>query len=172
MHIPIVFLHIVFFRFQQNGFISRFTQKFNQSLIFWQTFVGAEKSQSTFFTFLFIFRFQQVTGIGKILGSQHFLCIYQTLYSRAKFFEKLIFSFGYGAGNNQRCSCIINQYRVHFVDNGIMVFTLYQIQRARCHVIAQVIKPEFIVGSVGYVSEVSLTAFFGIWTIFIDAVYR
>jgi hypothetical protein len=61
--------------------------------------------------------------------------------------------------NDQRCSCIIDQNRIDLVDNREIVFALYEIFGRMCHVVAQVIETEFVVGSVGDVGVIGFPSF-------------
>ena len=58
--------------------------------------------------------------------------------------------------DNQRCSGFINQDGVDFIDDGKIRRTLYFFFGGKRHVIAQIIKAEFVVGAVGNVCCVSL----------------
>ena len=53
----------------------------------------------------------------------------------------------------------INENAVHFVYDGIVVFSLDKIGKTKFHIIPQVVKPEFIVGSVGDIFSVGLVSF-------------
>ena len=61
--------------------------------------------------------------------------------------------------NNQWCPGFINKYRVHLVHHGKIQFALEFFGDAESHVVAQVIKTEFIVRAVGDVSSIGLALF-------------
>ena len=73
----------------------------------------------------------------------HFLVHFRAIFSRA--------------GNDQRSTCFIDQDGVDFIDQRIMQFTLNALFRAKRHVVAQVVKAVFVVGTVSDVSIVSFT---------------
>src|ERR1019366_92920 len=59
------------------------------------------------------------------------------------------------AGNNQRGTRLVDQDRVHFVNDGVVERALETFADLRRHVVAQIIETEFVVGSVGNVGGVS-----------------
>ena len=63
------------------------------------------------------------------------------------------------AGNDQGSPRLIDQDRVNLVDNGKMERALHQIFAARLHIVAQVVKPELAVGTVGDIGVICLLAF-------------
>ena len=56
--------------------------------------------------------------------------------------------------NNERCTRFVNQHRVHFIDNAVVKRALHHIDHRRCHIVAQVVKPQFAVGGIGDVAGV------------------
>ena len=56
--------------------------------------------------------------------------------------------------NNQRCSCLVDENRVNFVDNGKIKTALNFVLQSRSHVVAQIIKPELVVSSVCDVARI------------------
>ena len=64
-----------------------------------------------------------------------------------------------GTGDDQRCARFVDQDRVHFVDDREVVFALDAAREVELHVVAQVIEPKFVVGSVGDVGVIGLVAF-------------
>ena len=64
-----------------------------------------------------------------------------------------------GAGNNQRCTSFIDKNRVYFIDQAVMKGALHHLVQGGNHVIAKVVKAEFIirsVGNIGIISNLSL----------------
>jgi hypothetical protein len=59
---------------------------------------------------------------------------------------------------DQRRPRLINQNRVHFVHNGVVVPALHAIFYFKLHVVAQVVEAEFVVGSVGDVGRIGRAA--------------
>ena len=63
------------------------------------------------------------------------------------------------SGDNQRCTRLVNEYAVHFVDDGEVELTLYAAVQGHDHVVAQIIKAELIIGSIRDISRVRSLAF-------------
>ena len=71
----------------------------------------------------------------------------------------LIRGFLRGAGNDQRGARLVDEDRVHFVDDGEMMAALHAIGEIVFHVVAQIVEPEFVVGAVGDVGAIGGAAF-------------
>ena len=72
-------------------------------------------------------------------------------------FEGVVFSL---SGNDERCSCLIDEDGVNFIDDTEIEATLCFCGHFNLHVVAQVVKSEFTVCSVGKVTAVGgLTCF-------------
>ena len=63
-------------------------------------------------------------------------------------------------GNNKRCTRFIDQNGIHFVDDGKTEIALEFVLQTKRHVVAQVIKPIFVVGTIGDIGSISSTFFF------------
>ena len=98
--------------------------------------------------------------------------LYQTFYSRTVFVEKLFVAFRYWTRYDKRRTCVVYQYAIDLVDNGIVVHTLYKVERRGRHIITQVVETEFVVRTEGNVGIVCLSAFFGVGLVLVDTVYR
>ena len=59
------------------------------------------------------------------------------------------------SGNDQRRARFINQDRVDFVDDRVIVPVLNTSSEVELHVVAQIIKAEFIVGAVGNIRRIA-----------------
>ena len=100
------------------------------------------------------------------------MCVVQTFHTRTVFFEQLI-AVAFLCNrtrDNQRCTCIVNQHRIDFIDDCVVVFALYQLVRTDCHIVAQVVETKLVVGSVGDIGLICTTTGFGVWLVFVDAV--
>ncbi len=53
------------------------------------------------------------------------------------------------SGNDQRCSRLIDQDRIDFIDDGKGQLALHAIFQAKREVVAQIVEAEFVVGAVG-----------------------
>ncbi|CCY50332.1 uncharacterized protein BN523_00125 [Bacteroides sp. CAG:189] len=170
MHTLVVLFHVYFFCFQHPCLDTLFTEVFNQCLVFRECLVTAEKSQESFFHLFLVIRSNQSLCFCQILGCQYFLCFHKTFHHRAESFEKLVFAFRYRTGNNQRCTGIIDQYRVYLIDDRIIVLTLYEVFRADGHVVTQIVETEFVVCTESDVCQISLTACIRVRLVSVDTV--
>ena len=64
------------------------------------------------------------------------------------------------AGDDQRCSGLIDQNRVNLIDDGIMKSPLNQLFFINNHVVSQVIKAQFVIRRIGNVTGVSCFSLF------------
>ena len=62
------------------------------------------------------------------------------------------------AGDDERGAGFVDQDRVHFVDDAVVMVALDAILQAELHVVAQVVEAELVVGAVGDVAVVGLLA--------------
>ena len=97
---------------------------------------------------------------------------HEALHPGLVFIEHLIVSFGYGAGNNQRRTGIVDQYGIDLVDNCKIVLTLYQILRIDSHIITQIIETEFVVRTESNIGHISLPTLGRIGLMLIDTIDR
>ena len=63
-------------------------------------------------------------------------------------------------GNDQRRACLIDQYGVHFVNDGKVQPTLNPISHFVDHVVTQVVEAVFVVGAVGDICAICRLLFF------------
>ena len=117
-----------------------------------------EQCQKSLFLIFLVIRCNQAFGIGQILGSQLFLSFKQTLYQRTELLKQLILTFRNRTRNNQRSTSIVNQYRVHLIDNSIIMFTLHQVFWTDSHIVTQVIETEFIIRAESDIGHISSAA--------------
>ena len=67
-----------------------------------------------------------------------------------------------GTGNDQRRAGFVNENRVHFVNNRIGQRALTTVGDFVLHVVAQIVKAEFVVGTIGDVGRISRLLRFGV----------
>src|SRR5215212_1734155 len=82
----------------------------------------------------------------------------------------LVIALWYRTGNDQRSSCIIDQYAVGFIHHGKMMFSLHHFFGGVNHVIAEIIKAKFVISTVRDVSEISFSPVISIGLVFINAI--
>ena len=88
-----------------------------------------------------------------ILTANHLTCQNITGFIQLRGFTAL-------SGNNQRCSCFINQDRVNFIDDCVMQISKHQLLLIDHHVITQIIETKFVVGNIGNVAVVCGSSLF------------
>src|SRR3972149_4676743 len=77
-------------------------------------------------------------------------------------FVVFIGRFSIRSGDNKGSSGLVNQNRVDLVNDGKVVPTLGHFIQGRNHIVPQVIKPEFVVGSVSNIRLVSFLSLGGV----------
>jgi len=68
------------------------------------------------------------------------------------------FSTRHRTRDNQRCTSIVNEYGIHLIDNGVVMRTLYKFIRRMCHIVTEVVKTKFVIGTIGDISSISHAA--------------
>jgi len=170
-HTLVVLFHVDFFRLEHTCLDTRFTQVFNQRIVLRQCLVATEQGKETCFHILLVFRSNQSLGFCQILGSQLALNFHETFYQRTKLFEQLVFTLRHRTRDNQRSTGIVNQYGVNFIDDGVIMLALYQILRAACHVVAQVVETKFIVGTESNICQISTTTGIRVRLMLVDTIH-
>ncbi len=85
--------------------------------------------------------------------------------------EFMFFPLWRRAGNDERCTCIINKDGVNLINNGVVVRPLDQLFRVPGHIVTQVIKAKLIIGSECDVGEVGLPPGFRVGLMLINAIH-
>ncbi len=156
MHVLVVLLHVEVLCLHHAGLYALFTKEFYQRLVFRQSLVNAVKQQRTLFPHLTVVRLHLLFCLGKHLHKHLLLCFHQAHNLTLQLSEQLVIAFWHRTGDDKRCTCIIDQHRVHLIDNGIVVCPLNQVIGRNCHIVTQVVETKFVVRSV---SDVCLICF-------------
>src|SRR5688572_25310273 len=82
----------------------------------------------------------------------------------------LVFAPGYWTRNDQRSSCIIDQYAIGFIHHGKVMFALHHFFRGMNHVITEIIKAKFIIRSVGDVGEIGFSPVITIGLVLVNTI--
>ncbi len=115
---------------------------------------------------------EEASRLGHERGHQILLEVIEVLDRGAVRLEQLVVALGHGTRYDERGAGVVDQHRVHLVDDGIVVLALHEILGRRSHVVAQVVEAVFVVGSERDVGHVGLASRFGIGLVLVDAVYR
>ena len=73
-------------------------------------------------------------------------------------FVVLVRGFVRGAGNDQRCARFVDEDGIDLVDDGKVVIALHASREVELHVVAQIIKAEFVIRAVGDVGGIGSLA--------------
>ena len=167
LHLLALVLQVDAFGLLQQGLDAVFRQELNEGLIFGQGAVRAKKLES---------------GLGLVAGGEclfglcegvlgdGLLLVDQRHHKVLEVVKFLLIAVGGGSANNERSPGVVNQDGVDFVDDGVVVSALHELGGFARHVVAQVVKTEFVVGSEGNVGQVGLAARFGVGAVLVDAV--
>ena len=109
-------------------------------------------------------------GLGQSVLGDGLLLVDQRHHKVLEVVKFLLVAVGGGSADNERSPRVVNQDGVDFVDDGVVVAALHELGGFARHVVAQVVKTEFIVGSEGNVGQVGLAARFGVGAVLVDAV--
>ena len=86
-------------------------------------------------------------------------------------FDKfLLVALGRGSADDQRGSRFIDEYGVDLVDDGEVVLALDQLLWTLGHVVAQIVKSEFVVGAVRDVGTIRFPSGFTVGLMLVDAI--
>ena len=97
--------------------------------------------------------------LGEVAVAEAFLGVEEVLDHRFELGVLLIVGDDRGAADDERCAGLVNEDRVHFIDDGEIVAALDLVFFALGHaVVAQVVETEFGVGAVGDVAVVLFAA--------------
>ena len=86
--------------------------------------------------------------------------------------KHLILALGHGTRDNQRSTSIVNQHRVHLIDNCEVVFALYHIRGRNRHIVAQVVETILVVGTEGDVGQIGVAASLRVGFVVVDTIHR
>ena len=169
MHHLVVVLHVEVFSLLQQSLHTLFRKELDESLVLRQRLVSLQQLETTIFLVAFGDKF---LGIVENLVEQVLLCGNKLLNLRLQVIEKLVVALWCRTRNNQRRTCIIDKYRVNFVNNRIVVLALNQIGWRKCHVVTQIVETELVVCSESNIRSVSLTTCIAVRFVLVDAINR
>ena len=180
-HPSVVVFHIDFLGFQHTGLDAFLGKIFDERLVLRQALVRAVEREETsverLLTFLFLTLLHQRLaladerlGLGEILSCQLALHTHELFDERLIFLEHLVVALRHGTADDQRRASVIDQHRVHLIDDGIVVGALHEVVGRRSHIVAQIVETELVVRSEGDVSIVGTTTRIGIGLMLVDAI--
>ena len=144
-----------------------FRQKLDECLVFRH---GAVRTQQLESGFGLVAAGKGLFGLGQGVLCDGLLLVHQRNHKVLEVVKFLLVAIGGGPTDNEWGPRVVNQYGVDLVDDRVVVATLYKLCGFARHVVAQVVKTEFVVGSKGDVGEVGLAARLSIGAVLVDAV--
>src|SRR6185436_3113439 len=82
----------------------------------------------------------------------------------------LVITFWYRSRNDQRSPGIIDQNAIGFIHHCKVVFALHHFFRRMNHIVPEIIKTKFIIGTVSDISEISFSPVIAVWLVLINAI--
>ena len=149
------------------------TEEFDERLRLGQCAVGAEQGQAPFRNFVFgrSFFLQEPLRVGHELLSSFLLDRNELNHLGLELDEFLLVAFRGGAADDQRGSSLVDQDRIHLVDDGKVVLALHQLLRSLGHVVPEVVKAKFVVGAVSDVRTVGFSARLAVGLVLVNAIH-
>ena len=151
----------------QHGLNAVFRQELNEGLVFGKRAVRAQQLESSLGL---VAGGEGLFGLGEGVLGDGLLLVHQRNHKVLEVVKFLLVAVGGGSADNERSPRVVNQDGVDFVDDGVVVAALHELGGFARHVVAQVVKTEFVVGSEGNVGQVGLAARFGVGAVLVDAV--
>ena len=170
-HTLVVVLHVDFLGLQHTGLDALLREVLDQRLVLGQRLVAAVKLQEALLHLRLVARSDHLLGLGQVLRGQLALHAHQPFHQGLVLLEQLVVTLGYGTGNDQRRTRIVNQHRVHLVHDGIIVRALHQVLGVRGHVVTEIVETELVVRTKGDVRHVSAAAGLTVGLVLVDAVH-
>src|SRR5690606_27760112 len=93
------------------------------------------------------------------------------LYTWLQLVKLVLVALGHRARYDEGGTGFVYQYTVHLVHYGVVVFSLHQVVGVGHHVVAQVVKPELVVRTVGYIGQVGGAALVAVGLVLVYTVY-
>ena len=152
----------------ENLLDARLAEILDQGLVLGQAFVGTQEEDLTLV--LDFARGDEFLGLVQGLVDKILLGVVEALHVRLVLDESLVARPFHRTGNDERGTGIIDKHGVHLIHNGKMVLALDKVLRIDGHVVAQVVKAEFVVGTEGDVGLVCLAARIGAGLVLVDAI--
>ena len=167
LHLLALVLQVDAFGLLQHGLNAVFRQELNEGLVFGKRAVRAQQLESSLGL---VAGGEGLFGLGEGVLGDGLLLVHQRNHKVLEVVKFLLVAVGGGSADNERSPRVVNQDGVDFVDDGVVVAALHELGGFARHVVAQVVKTEFVVGSEGNVSQVGLAARFGVGAVLVDAV--
>ena len=172
VHVLLVLLQVELFGLLQAHFHARLRQVLNQRLRLRHTLERTEQGQLARLTLFLVRRTHLRFRLGQQLRGQGRLRAYQQLDTVLVLVKHLVFALWYRTADNQRRTRIVNQYRVHLIDNREVVTALYQVEWGCRHVVAEVVKTKLVICSKRDIAGISLPTLVRVGLVLVNTIHR
>ena len=151
VHLAVVILHIVVFSLLKELLHTLFAEELNQCFVLRKSAVYTQKEYASLFGVAFRDEF---FGLSQDIGQMLALFLHEGFYRRLEHIELVELPARHRAGDDQRCTCIVNEYRVDLIHNRIIMRTLYKFVRGMCHIVTKIVETKFVIGTIGNIGSI------------------
>lgn len=167
VHTRTLVAQVLDFGFLHQSLVRRIGKNLQQAGMFRKAAVRTQQEYAGFIKFIFL---DQLLGLRNNLADVPLLGIDESLNFRLHLVEPVILDRG-RAADDERCTGFVDQYRIDFVNDGVVVLTVDQVNFVDHHVVTEIVEAELVVCSICDVAAVLLAALEGIHGI-LDAANR
>ena len=170
VHVLLVLLEVELLGLLQAHFDARFGEVFDERLRFRHTLEGAEERQFASLALFLVGGVHLRLRFGKQLGGECRLLSDEVGDAVFVFVEHLVLAARHRTGDDKGRTCVVNEYGVHLIDDGVVVSALYEVERGGSHVVSQVVEAELVVRAEGDVAGVGFASFVAVGLVFVDTI--
>ena len=173
-HLLLVVLQVVSLGAQHLLLDTWFRQELDEGRVLWPCTVGTIELGSTFVLDVLVGVVHLLLGLVEQLVGQSLLQTNYVLHTvtvgLVKFLVGVFRSTWRRTGDDKRRTGIVDQHGVDLIDDGEIMFALYEVLGMSGHIVAQVVEAELVVGAECDVAVVGLATFVRIGLIAVDAI--
>ena len=173
-HLLLVVLQVVSLGAQHLLLDPWFRQELDEGRVLWPCTEGTIELGSTFVLDVLVGVVHLLLGLVEQLVGQSLLQANHVLHTvtvgLVKFLVGIFRSTWRRTGDDKRRTGIIDQHGVNLIDDGEVMFALYEVLGMGGHIVAQVVEAELVVGAECDVAVVGLATFVRIGLIAVDAI--
>ena len=125
-HTAVVVFHVNLLGLQHTGLDARLGEILDERSVLGEGFVRAIEGQISLFAFFLVVARDETLSFGELFGGIFTLHRHELLHEGLILLVHLVFAFFHRTGDDERCTSIIDEHRVYFIDNGIIVLALYE----------------------------------------------
>ena len=167
-HLALIVLNIAVFSLLKELLHTRLAEELDKRLVFRISLVCSEKEYSSF---LLLSCSDEFLRFVKERCHKVLLDVVKTLHERLEFSKLLIFSSWHRARNDEWSTCIVDEHRVHLVDNGKVMLALYEVLHCCSHVVTEVVETELVVSTECDIALVCFSTSCTVRLVLVDTIY-